>query len=156
MKFLLFSILTFFSTNLFSQKNTATDIWSGNYEVFTDKNMVDQFKIVKSKNLKESDVAAKYEGDLERWIIISQHDSKTDSMAVRRFLFNDEDDEYKEFGWTELHKSGKMKCLDGGHFFICQTKAKSTIELKGEKPFFTETGIFGVWLHYGLVQLRKL
>jgi len=75
---------------------------------------------------------------------------------VRRFLFKPNNDEYKEFGWTDLHKAGKMNCIDGGHFFICKTEANTTVDLKGDKAFLTKTGVFGIWLHHGLVTLKKV
>ena len=46
--------------------------------------------------------------------------------------------------------------FDGGHFFICKTDPNSNVELKGDKPFKTKSGVFGIWLHYGLVTLKKL
>ncbi|MNY18567.1 hypothetical protein D3C86_1519550 [compost metagenome] len=116
----------------------------------------DTLIISRSKDLKPEDVPAKLEADLARWTVGSKRDAKKEDILVRRFLQNDEDDEYKELGWTGLHKAGKMNCIDGGHFFICKTDPNSTVELKGDKPFKTESGIFGIWLHYGLVTLKKL
>lgn len=152
-------VFTIFNTTLLAQKMPDGDIWSGEYAIFPTNDLwksAGNLIIIKLKNLKSADLPAKLQPDLERWKIISQQESKTDSTAVRRFLFNPEDDEYKQFGWTELHKSGKMNCIDGGRFFICQTEPKTTVDLKGDKPFFSETGFFGVWLHYGLVTIKKV
>lgn len=150
-------VLIFISTNVFSQKKKV-DLWTGRYSVHPNNDDVAQDTLVisRSKDLKPENVPAKLEADLSRWAVGSKRDEKKDEILVRRFLQNEEDDEYKEFGWTELHKAGKMNCIDGGHFFICKTEPNSTVEVKGDKPFKTESGIFGIWLHYGLVTLKKI
>ena len=151
-------VLINFSLTLQAQKTTQTDIWSGEYAIYPTTDLsksAGNLTIVKLKDLKTSVLPARLQTDPERWTIISQQEKKTDSTTVRRFLFDSENDEYKEFGWTDLHRSGKMNCIDGGHFFICKTNPKTTVDLKGDKPFFSETGFFGVWLHYGLVTIHK-
>lgn len=157
MRIPLLFLLILISTSAFSQKKDA-DIWSGSYSVHPNNDAVvqDTLIISRSKDLKPEDVPSKLEADLARWTVGSKRDAKKEDILVRRFLQNDEDDEYKEFGWTALHKAGKMNCIDGGHFFICKTDPNSTVELKSDKPFKTESGIFGIWLHYGLVTLKKL
>lgn len=135
------------------------DLWSGEYIVYHTDDLsksAGKLTVVKLQDLKADDLPVKLQTDLERWTMISEQAAKKDSTTVRRFLFNSENDEYKEFGWTDLHKAGEMNCIDGGHFFICQTKANTTVDLKGDKPFLTKTGIFGIWLHYGLVTLKKV
>lgn len=150
-------VLFFISTNVFSQKKEV-DLWTGRYSVHPNNDEVvqDTLVISRSKDLKPEDVPSKLEADLARWAVGSKRDAKKEDILIRRFLQNDEDDEYKEFGWTALHKAGKMNCIDGGHFFICKTDPNSTVELKGDKPFKTESGVFGIWLHYGLVTLKKI
>ncbi|MNK85770.1 hypothetical protein D3C87_1056600 [compost metagenome] len=157
MRIPLLFLLILISTSAFSQQRES-DIWSGSYSVHPNNDAVvqDTLIISRSKDLKPEDVPAKLEADLARWTVGSKRDAKKEDILVRRFLQNDEDDEYKELGWTGLHKAGKMNCIDGGHFFICKTDPNSTVELKGDKPFKTESGIFGIWLHYGLVTLKKL
>lgn len=39
----------------------------------------------------------------------SKKDTKSRKELVRRFLFNEKDNEYNEFGWTTLHK--EVKCI---------------------------------------------
>ena len=150
-------VLIFISTNVFSQKKKV-DLWTGRYSVHPNNDDVAQDTLVisRSKDLKPENVPSKLEADLARWTVSSKRDAKKEDILVRRFLQNDEDDEYKEFGWTALHKAGKMNCIDGGHFFICKTDPNSNVELKGDKPFKTKSGVFGIWLHYGLVTLKKL
>jgi len=148
-----------FSFNFLHAQNTpGKDIWSGKLLVYPDKNEIpaDTLLLTRTADIAADKVASRYEADLARWQVISSKDPKKDSILLRRFLSNDKDDEYKEFGWTALHNAGKMNCLDGGHFFICQTDPNTKVELKGDQPFFTESGIFGVWLHYGLVALKKI
>lgn len=62
----------------------------------------------------------------------------------------------KKFSWTDLYKAGKMNCIDGGHFFICQTLANSDVKFGQNENYLTNTGIFGIWLHYGVVELKKI
>lgn len=134
------------------------DIWSGNYVVRSSESVpMDTMRIQKTSDINKEDVASRYESDLSRWEISSKSDSYEDKVLVRRFLFDLEDDEneYEEFGWTELHLNKEMNCLDAGHFFICRTKPNSEIAI-GDEFFFTETGLFGIRLHYGLFELEKL
>lgn len=151
-------ILTLLSTSVFSQNKSGTDLWSGIYAVYpnNDASAADTLIIRKTADLTADKVASRYEADLARWSITSTRDSKKEALPVRRFLLNDDDNEYKEFGWTALHQSGKMNCIDGGHFFICKTDPNTSVEVKDEKPFKTDTGIFGIWLHFGLVTLKKI
>lgn len=153
-RLLLFFILIF--SFGFSQKHNA-DIWSGNYAVYPDNDGIaqDTLHISRDKDLKATEVAGQYQADLARWKVTSIRDSKKDDTSVRRFLYNDNKDEYKEFGWTALHNSGKMNCIDGNHFFMCQTEPNSTIKLRNGESFETKTGVFGIWLHYGLVTIKK-
>lgn len=144
-----------------AQNISETDIWSGSYAVYSmkeNKTVLDTLVIAKTKDKKPEDVAARFEFDLRRWTISSKKDKKGDTKEIRRFICNpdDRDDEYKEFGWTKLYQEGKMKCIDGGNFFICQTKPNTTVNFLKEESFLTKTGFFGVWLHFGLVELKKL
>ena len=147
-----------------AQKKQTDDIWSGTYIVKSkikdsvNYETVDTLVIKKTASANPEDLAARYESDLLRWTIVSKTDSRGKHKVVRRFLFDlaEDENEYEEFGWTELHQAGKMDCLDGGHFFICKTEPKTTVQFGKEESFFTETGIFGVWLHYGLVELEKI
>lgn len=141
--------------------NAQTDIWSGSYAVFPDKDAteaIDTMIVKAAPDLKPEDVASRYESDLKRWTVSSKIETTDDFEFIRRFLFDPEEDEneYEEFGWTELHKSGKMNCADGGHFFICQTTPNTTVTFPTEESVLTKTGIFGIWLHYGYVVLEKI
>lgn len=158
MKTIFFIVVMLFCTSVRAQNKSEIDLWSGSYAIYpkNDELAADTLVIKKVKDLTANQVPSKLEADLARWEVASTLDSKKEAITIRRFLYNDEDDEYKEFGWTALHKSGKMNCIDGGHFFICQTEAKTSVELKGDKPFYTESGIFGVWLHYGLVTMKRI
>ncbi|MDH6250806.1 hypothetical protein M2347_000533 [Chryseobacterium sp. H1D6B] len=146
---------------LAAQKKTEPDIWSGTYVLNpvnkAGSNNADTLIIAKTKDADPKEVAARYESDLARWTIASKKDGAQEKAVIKRFLFNleDKEDEYEEFGWTELHKEGKMNCIDGGHFFICQTAANSTVRFSKDETYLTKTGIFGIWLHYGVVELQK-
>ena len=137
------------------------DIWSGKYnlkpyvEGKKDTINFQFYTIEKTSEAKVKNLASKYETDLSRWKMINQNVLEKDSVLLRRFLINEEYNEYEEFGWTKLFKSGKMKCLDGGHFFICKTIEGSKVKI-GEEEFISKTGIFGIMLHQGLFELHKI
>jgi len=159
---LLLVLIFFCCSFLFKAQNKSqTDIWSGNYAVYSvedDKTVLDTLIIKKAKDVKPEDIASRFEFDLKRWTVISKKDNGKDSKVIRRFIFNpeDKDNEYEQFGWTKLYQEEKISCIDGGHFFICQTKPNTTVDFQKEGTFFTKTGFFGIWLHFGLVELKKL
>lgn len=143
----------------YAQQKIQDDLWTGSYEVHLKNGekvtIVDTLVVVKTADADPNKLAARYESDLARWMLTS---NIKDEKIVRRFLFDPEDDEdgYKEFGWTDQHKSGKMNCIDGGHFFICQTEPNTTVTFNKEETYLTKTGVFGIWLHYGIVELQKI
>ena len=51
---------------------------------------------------------------------------------------------------------GKMNCIDGGHFFICQSEPETLVKFGKEESYFSKTGIFGIWLHKGLFNLNRI
>ena len=162
MKTIFLSILFIFAINLCNAQEIKSDIWSGSYGIYAlngkELPIIDTIKMLKTKDAKIEDVAANLESDLKRWTISTKHEDRSDQKDVRRFLFDLEDDqnEYKEFGWTNLHKEGKMNCIDGGSFFICQTTPGTTVKFGKADTFETKTGIFGIWLHVGIAELKKL
>ena len=163
MKKLLFTfIITGLFSYIYAQKNTKTDIWSGSYGLYAIKDSLikasDTLIIERVADAKADEVAGRYQPDLARWAVTSTKGGKKDQTIIRRFLFapEDKEDQYKEFGWTELYRNGKMNCIDGNHFFICQTEPKTKVLFNGKEEFYTRTGIFGIWLHYGIVDLKKL
>lgn len=143
----------------YAQQKIQDDLWTGSYEVHLKNGekvtTVDTLVVVKTADADPNKLAARYESDLARWMLTSKI---KEEKIVRRFLFDPEDDEdaYKEFGWTDLHKSGKMNCIDGGHFFICQTEPNTTVTFNKDETYLTKTGVFGIWLHYGIVELQKI
>lgn len=158
--FFLFTIIV--CSMSYAQKKTGSDLWSGSY-VMISKNEdqhadIDTLIIKKTADADPDKIPAKYTSDLVRWSLSSAKEGDKDQQTVKRFLFDIEHkkDAYAEFGWTNLHKSGKMNCIDGGHFFICQTDPNTEVKFSKEEKFFTKTGIFGIWLHYGLVELKKI
>lgn len=159
-KYIILSITFLFCYNLVSSQNRdIKDVWSGKYDIKPYVENGEDFNlkfcvIEKTTDAKAENLTSKYETDLLRWNMITQNGSEKDSVLLRRFLINNEYNEYEEFGWTELYKSGKMKCVDGGHFFICQTTAGSKVKI-GEEEFISKTGIFGIALHKGLFEFSK-
>ncbi len=146
--------LTGFSNKAYSQE---TDVWSGNFILKLPKSkLIDSIKIEKIIDANKEDLASKFEFDLSRWKITSKNGNYENKIIARRFLFDvkNNENEYEQFGWTELYLKGKIKCINAGHFFICQTKSNSKVKIKNES-FFTKTGLFGIRLHYGLFELEK-
>lgn len=43
-----------------------------------------------------------------------------------------------------------------GHFFICSTTPNTWANLGEKEKYFTKTGIFGIRLHFGAFELRKI
>ncbi|REC79815.1 phosphate ABC transporter permease [Chryseobacterium elymi] len=156
-----FLMLIGLSGLLSAQKNTGKDIWSGTYLVNEINNGVvritDTLVVARIKDADPNEVPAKEKFNLARWSMVSKRDGGKDKATIKQFLFDVEKDRdaYKEFGWTDLHKAGKMNCIDGGHFFICQTQPGTSITFGKDEKYFTKTGVFGIWLHYGIVELEK-
>jgi len=159
---LFFTFIFGLSVLMSAQTKNKTDIWSGIYTVHLLKDGLDKaldtLIIEKTTDANPEDEAARYSIDLSRWTIVSKKDEKQYKKVIRRFLYTPEDneDQYKEFRWTDLYKKGKMNCIDGGNFFICQTQPQTNVYLDQKEQFFSRTGIFGVWLHYGVTELKKI
>jgi len=155
----LITSITFCQKKVMLDKNV--DIWSGKYRVvpFSNDSLTEyklqHFIIERIKDAKPEDVVGKYETDLMRWTIKLESQPDIDKEEVHRFLFNDDDDDYAEFEWTDLHKKDKMHCINGGNFFICKT-LQNTDVIIGNETLHTDTGIFGILLHHGPFQLYEL
>jgi len=143
------------------KEDLTKDIWSGRYRVAPvikdslKKYAPQYFIIERSKDANPEDLAVRYQYDLMRWTIKLESQPDGDKREVKRFLFHEDDNAYEEFNWTQMHKEDKMHCIDGGNFFICQTTSNSTITF-GDEEFYTDSGIFGIRLHYGAFQLYKV
>lgn len=161
MKNYLFILLSFIILKGCGQEKSSKDIWSGRYELLITVQgkyqVVDTLEIRKIANAKAEKLAAQYESDLERWTIHSLKEPD-EKREVRRFLFDLEDniDEYESLNWTDLHLQGKINCIDAGNFFICSTTPNTWVNLGEKEKYFTKTGIFGIRLHFGAFELRKI
>lgn len=158
-------VLFFLPCLVFAQHTGFTlqeDVWSGMYRLVRysekeiDTTTVSIFVIEKTKDANPEEIPAKYKDDVLRWKLFAKNRDNKDTLVVRNFLMTDDTNEYEEFGWSQLHKSGKINCLDGGHFFLCSTASGSTITPKGEEAFVTKTGFFMVILHGGLFDVYKV
>lgn len=163
LKSLIISItFLFVNISMYSQDKIVEqkEDWSGKYQIkpYTEKKIENSnsqsYIIQKAPNVNPKNIAEKYKIDLFRWYMVKQNDSEKDSVLLRRFLINEEYNEYEQFGWTKLYKTGKMSCLDGGNIFICKTTVGSKIKIE-EEEFISKTGIFGIMLHKGLFELYK-
>lgn len=153
-----FSCLFLLLMAFFSKAQQKEDVWVGRYAISTHEDAektIDTLIISSFENAKVNDVVSKYQSDLARWQISSTSDPD-ESSIIRRFLADQENNEYREFGWENLNKSGKMNCIDGGHFFICQSEPETLIQFGKEESYFSKTGIFGIWLHKGLFNLKRI
>lgn len=144
-----------------AQKNTGKDIWSGTYLVNEINNGVskttDTLVVAKVKDADPDKIPAKEKSDLARWSMISKKDENKDEITVKRFLFDikKDKDAYKEFGWTELHKAGKMNCIDGGHFFICQTQPGTQVAFGKEETYLPKPVFLGYGCIMALLNCKK-
>lgn len=155
MKFYITWSLLIFSTFFYAQKK---DIWSGEYLLkSSEMEILDTIKIEKTADANPKDLVPREQLDLNRWQLSSISDNYADKIKLKNFLDDPKDkDEYEEFGWTELHLQDLMHCVDAGHLFICQTKPKSTVKFSKEEEFYSETGLFGIRLHFGLFNLERV
>ncbi|MEM8764271.1 MAG: hypothetical protein AAGD88_10695 [Bacteroidota bacterium] len=134
------------------------DIWSGNYVLRSSEGApIDTLMIKNAADLSRMTMPSSQALSPGYWRISSQRDHHKEEIAAIPFLFKIENNEndYEQFGWTVLHVEGKMDCIDAGHLFICKTEKNSQITIQ-EETFFTTTGIFGIRLHYGLFELKRL
>jgi tetratricopeptide (TPR) repeat protein len=140
---------------------SEADFWSGTYRMQPGSQAnarpipVSVFKISKLADLSSSAVAARYESDLARWQLTTVA-SDSEQVGLRRFVLNDDFDEYKQFGWTSLYLQNKMECMDGGRFFFCKTKPLSTVVFSNTESYVSKTGYFGILLHAGVFDLVKI
>ena len=157
---LLFLLIGFNSAT--AQEKDQLDIWTGKYLVLAKSNgslkVIDTLMIERIADVAPKKFTHADKSGLARWTITSSQEKNKEKNIVRRFVFdpNDGRDEYQQFGWTDLHKADAMNCIDGGHFFICQTIANSDVTFGQDEQYLTNTGIFGIWLHYGVVELKKV
>ena len=97
----------------------------------------------------------KYQSDLVRWTLADPSNAR-ESTTLRRFLAR----EYEGWGWAGLHGDGRIECLDASHIFVCKTAPGTTITFGPEGPkretLTAQTGVFGIVLHAGAFQLKKL
>ncbi|SNR17276.1 hypothetical protein [Tenacibaculum jejuense] len=154
---LLILITLYFNQNLTAQ--IAKDYWSGIYKLEaygkkTDSIHPKQFYTIEKVKLpynKEDDLVGK--SNTFRWVMKNIH-NKEDKKILRPFIVTEDKNEYKQFEWEILHKKNKIKCLDGGNLFICKTTPKKLITV-GNDTIQTNSGTFGVLLHYGVFELYK-
>ena len=157
---LLISIFIGLINVAYTQQKSKPDIWSGTYVMRSYNSNAtagDTLIIEKTADASADKIPDKYKSDLTRWTVTSKKNTTADQI-VRRFLFDAEENEnqYKEFGWTDLYKSGKIECIDGGLFFICQTTPNTVVKFNKEESYSTKTGMLAVWLHHGLFELERI
>ena len=88
------------------------------------------------------------------WHVGQLHQQKKvkipDHSKTILFAPEDNENQYKEFGWTELHRNGKMNCIDGNHFLFVRRnpKQKSCLMVRMSftpEPEFLEYGCTMEW-----------
>lgn len=142
------------------------DTWSGTYRMEAGSKDNAQpietavYAINKLPDLREKDVASRYESDLARWRMSLQANGnsesiKNESTTLRRFLVNDDLNEYEQLGWMGLYMQNKIECMDAGHFFFCRTEPNTKVNFSDKESYVTKSGIFGILLHAGVFELYK-
>jgi tetratricopeptide (TPR) repeat protein len=138
------------------------DTWSGTYRIEAGSPdnaqpiKSDIYEISKLPDLLDKDVTPRYSSDLARWRISSKSEAEKDSIVIRRFLWNDDLDEYKGFGWKALYLQNKIECMDAKHFFFCRTKPNTKVTFNDKESYVTKSGTFGILLHVGVFEMIKL
>jgi tetratricopeptide (TPR) repeat protein len=138
------------------------DAWSGRYRMETGSKDNAQpiekavYEISKLPDLREKDVTGRYQSDLARWRMSLDVDGKKESTSIRRFLANDDLNEYEQFGWKGLYMQNKIECMDAGHFFFCKTEPNTKVTFSDKEFYVTKSGIFGILLHAGVFELYRL
>jgi len=114
-----------------------------------------QVVVAKAPDADAAKLMERWRADLSRWTF-SDAVAAGEGQLLRRFVSR----EYAEFGWAALHEAGDMECLDGAHLFVCRTKPGATVAFGPEGPrresMTAQTGVFGIALHQGAFELKKL
>lgn len=142
------------------------DPWSGVYRLEWMKGSVaaaerstaappEQVVVAKAADADLAKVAERDGVDPARWTL-GEASGADRSPPLRRFVARD----YQGLGWNALHAAGAIECLDGGHLFLCRTQPGTAVAFGPEGPqrdtLIARTGVFGIVLHAGAFELKKL
>ncbi len=98
---------------------------------------------------------ARDRADLRRWTL-TQGGSAEPSPPLRPFVARD----YEGWGWTDMHAAGGIECIDGERLFVCRAEPGATIAFgpagQKQETLTAQTGLFGIVLHEGAFELKKL
>jgi hypothetical protein len=142
----------------------SSDAWSGVYRLEWVKGSAaversgaaaQTLVVAKAADADPANLVERYRADLSRWTLREATGSEQ-GRSLRRFVERD----YEGVGWSALHAAGSIECLDGGHLFVCRTQPGTTVALGPEGPkretLIAQTGVFGIVLHAGAFELKKL
>ena len=134
------------------------DRWSGLYRlewVGAEGRPGADMRIERAPDADPAKLVERFQSDLTRWTM-SQADVPRERTTLRRFLPT----EYKGWGWDDLAKDVRIECLDASRLFVCRTAPGTTIFFGPDRPnretLVARTGVFGVILHAGAFELKKL
>ena len=133
------------------------DVWNGLYrlEWVVDGRPGIEMRIERARDADPAKLVEKYRSDLARWTI-SQPAAPREAATLRRFVAS----EYEGWGWGDLRKDLRIECLDASRMFLCRTAPGTTIFFGPDGPnretLLAKTGVFGVVLHAGAFELKKL
>ena len=142
----------------------AGDPWSGVYRLAWVKGSVaaesssaasETLVVAKAADADPAKLVERYRADLSRWTL-REAAGVEQGPPLRRFVERD----YEGLGWNALHTAGGIECLDGGHLFVCRTQPGAAVSFGAEGPgretLVAQTGVFGIVLHAGAFELKKL
>ena len=142
----------------------AGDPWSGVYRVEWVKGSVaaerpgeapETLVFARAVDADPAKTVERYRADLTRWTVRDAAGGE-EGRPLRRFVERD----YEGLGWNALHVAGSIDCLDGGHLFVCRTQPGTTVAFGPEgskrETLLAQTGVFGIVLHAGAFELKKL
>ena len=111
--------------------------------------------VAKAADADPANLVERYRADLSRWTL-REAAGVEQGPPLRRFVERD----YEGLGWNALHTAGGIECLDGGHLFVCRTQPGAAVSFGAEGPgretLVAQTGVFGIVLHAGAFELKKL
>ncbi|MDO9405413.1 MAG: hypothetical protein Q7T87_15370 [Polaromonas sp.] len=135
----------------------TADGWSGSYRLEWVAGVSQppaRVVLAKAPDADPDRLVEKYQADLARWTI-ADAGAPGETRLLRRFIGS----EYTEWGWSGLHASGDIECLDASRLFVCRTTPGTTVRFGPDGPsqesLLARSGVFGIALHAGAFELNK-
>jgi hypothetical protein len=153
----LFCVFSLYTAAAACAADDAPDLWSGRYAlswVAAPSRPANALEISRAPDANPADLVESYRQDLARWALTDPREP-AGKARLKRFI----DDEYREWGWSQMHAAGAIQCLHASRLFICRTAPGTTVKFGPTGPqqeeLVASTGLFGIALHSGAFELKK-